>query len=68
MTADLDPIRLNLDRRGMPLDYATYVWVLYGKIVEDGSPARLAFLHGPSRSDDWLPLDPGPIGTQTVYR
>lgn len=35
--------RLNLDRFGMPRDYATYVWLLYGKRVNDESPARRAF-------------------------
>jgi hypothetical protein len=35
--------RLNLDRFGMPRDYATYMWLLYGKVVEDGSPARRAW-------------------------
>lgn len=38
--------RLNLDRFGMPKDYATYMWVLYKKVVQDESPERLAFLHG----------------------
>ena len=42
------PPRLNVDRFGMPLDYATYMWVMYRQRVKDGSPARLAFLHGPS--------------------
>jgi hypothetical protein len=37
------PFRLNVDRHGMPLDYATYVWLLYGKRVDDRSPSRLAF-------------------------
>jgi hypothetical protein len=41
------PVRLNLDRFGMPRDYATYVWLLYRRRVADGSPARRAFLHGP---------------------
>lgn len=36
--------RLNLDRFGMPKDYATYMWVLYRRRVEDNSPARRAFL------------------------
>jgi hypothetical protein len=35
---------LNLDRFGMPRDYTSYVWLLYGRYVEDGSPARRAFL------------------------
>ena len=41
------PIRLNLDRHGLPRDFATYMWVTYRRVVEDGSPARRAFLHGP---------------------
>ena len=41
------PIRLNVDRHGLPRDYATYVWLLYRKVVVDDSPARRAFLHGP---------------------
>jgi len=40
------PMRLNLDRFGMPRDYATYVWLLYRRRVEDRSPQRMAFLHG----------------------
>jgi len=46
-----EPFRLNLDRHGMPRDYATYVWLLYGRRVEDKSPQRLAFARaavGPS--------------------
>jgi hypothetical protein len=39
------PFRPNLDRHGMPRDYATYVWVVYGKVVEDDSPARRAFVN-----------------------
>ena len=38
------PPRLNLDRFGMPKDYATYVWLLYRTRVSDDSPARRAFL------------------------
>jgi len=41
------PPRLNLDKNGMPLDYATYEWLHYRKHVQDRSPARLAFLYGP---------------------
>lgn len=41
---ECDPPRLNLDRFGMPLDYTTYMWLLYKEIVVDESPARLAFL------------------------
>lgn len=40
------PFRPNLDRLGMPKDYATYVWVLYGRRVDDSSPLRRAFLNG----------------------
>lgn len=43
------PIRLNLDRHGMPKDYATYVWLVYGKRAEDKSPLRRAFL-APTRA------------------
>lgn len=35
---------LNLDRFGMPRDYATYMWLTYKRRVTDESPARLAFL------------------------
>lgn len=41
--------RPNLDRHGMPRDYATYVWLHYGKLVEDRSPQRMAFLHAHPR-------------------
>jgi hypothetical protein len=44
----IPPPRLNLDRFGMPLDYATYVWMVYHRHVEDASPARRAFLNSPS--------------------
>lgn len=44
------PVRLNLDRFGLPRDYATYVWLLYGKRVEDKSPQRRALLR-----NDWDP-------------
>lgn len=44
------PPRLNVDRFGLPKDYATYVWLLYGRHVTDESPARQAFLHGPPRN------------------
>lgn len=40
------PPRLNLDRHGMPRDYASYVWLLYRRHVDDRSPARRTFLHG----------------------
>ena len=57
----LPPPRLNLDRHGMPLDYATYEWVLYRRRVTDDSPARRAFLN--RRSDE------GPnFGQQVVWR
>lgn len=46
------PFRLNVDRYGLPRDYATYVWLLYQQHVEDGSPERLAFLHGPRRDGE----------------
>jgi hypothetical protein len=54
------PPRFNLDRFGMPRDYATYEWLLYGKRVEDKSPERLAALNrgAPSR--------PNPL--RTMYR
>jgi hypothetical protein len=55
------PPRLNLDRHGMPRDYATYVWLLYRRHVEDRSPARRGFLHGPQDK----PLD---FGTQEMWR
>jgi hypothetical protein len=37
--------RLNVDSRGMPRDYATYVWMLYRRHVDDRSPERQAFRH-----------------------
>jgi len=43
--------RLNLDRHGMPRDYASYVWLLYKRRVEDDSPIRRVFLNDPG--DDW---------------
>ena len=51
--------RLNVDRHGLPRDYATYVWLLYRKHVDDRSPLRQAFLHGPSPI--W---DPGRMETR----
>lgn len=57
--------RLNLDRHGMPLDYATYVWLLYGKAVEDDSPARRAFLKGPKISGGW---EHPSLGSQVIWR
>ncbi len=56
------PIRLNLDRFGLPKDYATYVWLTYHKVVKDESPERLAFLGG--RDDDTPPS----FGVQTMMR
>lgn len=41
------PPRLNLDRHGLPRDFATYMWVTYRRHVTDDSPARRAFLYGP---------------------
>ena len=38
--------RLNLDRFGLPRDYATYMWVVYRQHVVDNSPERRAFLIG----------------------
>lgn len=46
-----EPFRQNLDRFGMPRDYATYVWLLYGRRIEDKSPARRAFLDGPTTAN-----------------
>jgi hypothetical protein len=57
------PLRLNLDRFGMPRDYATYVWLLYRRHVGDSSPARRAFLHGAGDRT----ARPA-IGVQLVYR
>lgn len=39
------PPQLNLDRFGMPRDFATYMWVMYKKHVIDESPNRRAFLN-----------------------
>jgi hypothetical protein len=39
------PPPLNLDRFGMPRDYATYIWLLYRRRVVDDSPPRRAFLN-----------------------
>lgn len=36
---------LNVDRYGLPRDFATYMWLLYRRQVADRSPQRLAFLH-----------------------
>lgn len=40
---------LNVDRRGMPRDFATYMWLLYKRRVRDESPLRLSFLFGGQR-------------------
>ena len=48
----------------MPRDYATYVWLLYGKRVEDKSPERQSFLRRGNvfihHSGAWLPILPEP--------
>jgi hypothetical protein len=46
-TPVMPPPKLNLDRFGMPKDYPTYIWLLYGERVEDKSPQRLAFTNRP---------------------
>jgi hypothetical protein len=56
-----EPFRPNLDRHGMPKDYATYIWLLYKRVVKDESPERLAFLHG---TDD----HPRDFGQQLMMR
>ena len=56
------PPALNVDRFGLPRDFATYMWLLYRKRVADDSPPRLAFLHGPEIGG--LPN----FGQQIVYR
>ena len=38
------PPRLNVDRFGLPLDFATYMWLVYREHGEDRSPRRQAFL------------------------
>lgn len=35
------PPRLRFDKHGMPLDFPTYMWQVYGKVVEDRSPQRM---------------------------
>ncbi len=55
------PIRLNVDKFGMPKDYATYMWITYRRIVSDDSPVRRAFLHGPF-------ADIGDFGQQIAWR
>jgi len=55
--------RLNVDRFGLPRDFATYMWLLYKRVVRDESPARLAFLHGPS--GDW---EHPSLGQQVIHR
>lgn len=54
------PPRLNLDRFGLPRDYTTYAWLLYGRHVRDDSPARRAFLDGHGSGRDF--------GTQDMWR
>lgn len=54
--------RLNLDRFGLPRDYASYVWLLYRRHVADDSPARRAFVNGSSAG---APLD---FGVQEIRR
>ena len=41
--------KLNVDRFGLPRDYATYMWLVYHQRVDDRSPERVAFLEGPKR-------------------
>ena len=53
------PPQLNVDRSGMPRDYATYVWLLYRQRVEDRSPERIAFLFGPKDAVGWTHPDLG---------
>lgn len=52
----LPPPRLNVDRFGMPRDYATYMWTVYRVRVNDDSPERRAFEEGPSKVSAWLPV------------
>lgn len=55
------PFRPNLDRFGLPRDFATYLWATYG----EGSripPERRVFLYGPRR--DGIPV----LGQQTAMR
>lgn len=37
------PPALNVDRFGLPRDYATYMWLVYRQRVDDRSPQRTAF-------------------------
>ena len=53
------PPRLNVDRFGMPKDYATYIWLLYKRHVVDDSLARRAFLN----REEGLTF-----GVQVIYR
>ena len=55
--------RPNVDRHGLARDYATYVWLLYGRVVADESPARKAFLYV-ERGGFNIPY----FGQQTCYR
>lgn len=43
------PHRLRFDRFGMPLDYPTYMWQVYGVTVADRSPQRMSGLPPQSR-------------------
>lgn len=52
------PPRLNIDRHGLPRDYFTYCWLVYGKRVEDNSPERLAFLSHPEPDSGIKPPEP----------
>jgi hypothetical protein len=51
------PPQLNMDKHGMPLDYATYVWLLYKKHVEDNSPNRRAFLNKDKEDSSYFGFD-----------
>ena len=65
------PPWLNLDRFGMPKDYATYEWVMYRKRVRDDSPERRAFLNGGVAGlvrQDLEPFLHPLLGTQSIRR
>ena len=53
------PPALNVDRHGMPRDFATYEWLLYKRSVTDESPERMTFLHGPRRDGMLRAIPPG---------
>ena len=59
------PPRLNVDSHGMPRDFATYMWLVYRKAVDDRSPQRVAFLTGPPVVDGWTCPN---LGTQAIMR